>query len=112
MTQDRAKGFIKFSKNTWNKGKLQNVTGRGLGGQRGQDIGLDKHRATHMRLDGYRARQSLVALSAHCANSYILHVQHIIQYICAAGCRNSWRPVAQFEETMRRRIILKCTGVA
>ena len=41
-----------------------------------------------MRLDGYRARQSLVGLSAHCANSYIPHVQHIIQYICAAGCRN------------------------
>ena len=43
---------------------------------------------TYMRLDGYRARQSLVGLSAHCANSYIPHVQHIIQYICAAGCRN------------------------
>ena len=28
-----------------------------------------------MRLDGYRARQSLVGLSAHCANSYI--PQHI-----------------------------------
>ena len=41
-----------------------------------------------MRLDGHRARQSLVGLSAHCANSYIPHVQHIIQYICAAGCRN------------------------
>ena len=38
-----------------------------------------------MRLDGYWARQSLVGLSAHCANSYIPHVQHIIQYICAAG---------------------------
>ena len=38
---------------------------------------LDDHRATHtyMRLDGYRARQSLVGLSAHCANSYI--PQHI-----------------------------------
>ena len=35
-----------------------------------------------MRLDGYRARQSLVGLSGHCANSYIPHVQHIIQYIC------------------------------
>ena len=43
---------------------------------------------TGMRLDGYRARQSLVGLSARCANSYILQVQHIIQYICAAGCRN------------------------
>ena len=42
----------------------------------------------NLRLDGYRARQSLVGLSAHCANSYIPHVQHIIQYICAAGCRN------------------------
>ena len=41
-----------------------------------------------MRLDGHRARQSLVGLSAHCANSYIPHVQHIIQYTCAAGCRN------------------------
>ena len=41
-----------------------------------------------MRLDGHRARQSLIGLSAHCANSYIPHVQHIIQYICAAGCRN------------------------
>ena len=36
-----------------------------------------------MRLDGYRARQSLVGLSAQCANSYIPRVQHIIQYICA-----------------------------
>ena len=35
-----------------------------------------------MRLDRYRARQSLVGLSAHCANSYIPHMQHIIQYIC------------------------------
>ena len=56
--------------------------------------GQDRHRArrvkgyTYMRLDGYRARQSLVGLSAHCANSYIAHVQHIMQYICAAGCRN------------------------
>ena len=41
-----------------------------------------------MRLDGYRSGQSLVGLSAHCANSYIPHVQHIIQYICVAGCRN------------------------
>ena len=41
-----------------------------------------------MRLDGYRARQSLAGLSAHCANSYIPHVQHIIQYTCAAECRN------------------------
>ena len=41
-----------------------------------------------MRLDGHRARQSLIGLSAHCANSYIPHVQHIIQYICAAECRN------------------------
>ena len=49
--------------------------------------GLDEHRATH-RLDGYRAIQSLVGLNAHCANSYIPHVQHIIQYICAVGCRN------------------------
>ena len=32
-----------------------------------------------MRLDGYRARQSLVGLSAHCANSYI--PQHI--YKCS-----------------------------
>ena len=39
-----------------------------------------------MRLDGYRARQSLVGLSAHCANSYIPHMQHIIQYVCAVGC--------------------------
>ena len=31
-----------------------------------------------MRLDGYRARQSLVGLSAHCANSYI--PQHIRTY--------------------------------
>ena len=30
-----------------------------------------------MRLDGHRARQSLIGLSAHCANSYIPHVQHI-----------------------------------
>ena len=49
-----------------------------------------------MRLDGYRARQSLVGLSAHCTNSYIPHVQHIIQYIyaCAAGCR--------------KRIVIQC----
>ena len=39
-----------------------------------------------MRLDGYRGRHSLVGLSAHCANSYIPHVQHIIQYICAHVC--------------------------
>ena len=30
-----------------------------------------------MRLDGYRSRQNLVGLSAHCANSYIPYVQHI-----------------------------------
>ena len=48
-----------------------------------------------MRLDGYRARQSLVGLSAHCANSYIPHVKHIIQYICENEnkiCANVWRP--------------------
>ena len=57
--------------------------------------GQDRHRArrakgyTCMRLDGHRARQSLIGLNVHCANSYIPHVQHIIQYIlCAAGCRN------------------------
>ena len=55
--------------------------------------GQDRHRArralgyTYMRLDGYRARQTLVGLSAHCANSYIPHVQHIIEYTCAVGCR-------------------------
>ena len=27
-----------------------------------------------MRLDGYRARQNSVGLSAHCANSFILHM--------------------------------------
>ena len=31
-----------------------------------------------MRLDGYRARQSLIGQSVHCANSYIHHVQHIM----------------------------------
>ena len=64
------KGIIKkgFSKNTWNKGKLQNrYRARWAMGKTG--IGLDEHRA--MRLDGYRARQSLVGLSAYCANSYI-----------------------------------------
>ena len=46
--------------------------------------GQDRHRArrakgyTYMRLDGYRARQSIIGLSVHCANSYIPHVQHII----------------------------------
>ena len=56
--------------------------------------GQDRHRVrrawgyTYMRLDGYRARQSLVGLSAHCANSYI--PQHICTVQCAArvGCRN------------------------
>ena len=65
-----------FSKNTWNKGKLQNrLRARWAKGK--TDIGLDEYRAAHtyMRLDGYRARQSLVGLSAHCANSYI--PQHI-----------------------------------
>ena len=57
---------------TWNKGKLQNrYRARWAKGKTG--IGLDEH----------RARQSLVGLSAHCANSYIPHVQHIIQYMCA-----------------------------
>ena len=34
------------------------------------------------RLDGYRAKQNLVGVSAHCADSYIPHVQHII---CMCG---------------------------
>ena len=36
-------------------------------------IGLDEHWVIHtyVMLDGYRARQSLVGLSAHCANPYI-----------------------------------------
>ena len=34
-------------------------------------IGLDEHIRVIMRLDGHRARQNLVRLSAHCANSYI-----------------------------------------
>ena len=70
------KAIIKkgFSKNSWNKVKLQNrYRARWAKGKTG--IGLD----------GHRARQSLIGLSAHCANSYIPHVQHIIQYICAAG---------------------------
>ena len=65
----------------WAKGK----TGTGARWAKGKTgIGLDEHRATHtyMRLDGYRARQSLVGLSAHCANSYIPHVQHIIRICC------------------------------
>ena len=32
-----------------------------------------------MRLDGHRARQSLIGRSVHCANSYIL--QHIHIYV-------------------------------
>ena len=48
--------------------------------------GQDRHRAiyvagirlTYMRLDGYGARQSLIRLSAHCVNSYIPRVQHIV----------------------------------
>ena len=68
------KGIIKkgSSKNTWNKGELQNrYRARLAKGKTG--IGLDEHRATHtyMRLDRYRARLSLIGLGAHCINSYI-----------------------------------------
>ena len=55
--------------------KVSYETGTGPGGQRATGIGLDEHKGyTYMRLDGYRARQSLIGLGAHCANSYIPHV--------------------------------------
>ena len=43
-----------------------------------------------MKLDGYRARQNLVGLSAHCVNSYILQhirIMHVlyVQYMQDAG---------------------------
>ena len=57
------------SKNTWNKGELQNrYMARWAKGKTG--IGLD----------GHRARQSLIGLSVHCANSYI--PQHIRIMCC------------------------------
>ena len=57
------KGFTKkgLSKNTWNKGKLQNRN-RARWSKSKTGIGLHIHEA----IDGHRRRQSLVGLSAHC----------------------------------------------
>ena len=85
MTQDCAQKALSKTilQNTWYKGKLPNrYRAKWAKGETG--IGLDKHRATHMRLDEYRARQSLVGLSAHCANSYIPHActAHYTVHMC------------------------------
>ena len=65
------KGLIKkgSSKNTWNKGELQNrYRARWAKGKTG--IELDEHGLhIHEARQVYRVRQSLIGLSVHCANS-------------------------------------------
>ena len=63
------KGFIKKHLPKTLETRVSCKTGIGPGGKGKMGIGL--HIRMYMRLDGYRARQSLVGLSAHCANSYI-----------------------------------------
>ena len=63
-------GFIKKESfiNTWNKGKLRNRhRTRWAKGKTGARRALYIHEA----INGYRARQSLVGVSAHSANAYI-----------------------------------------
>ena len=73
MTQDGAKNG-RFTKKDHPKTlgtRVSCKTGTGLGGQ-----GQDGHRVIHnyMRLDRYRARQSLIGLNAHCK---FLHPAHM-----------------------------------